>query len=70
MVCGPRRPGRRRAGVGMVFYGVVSAETERVIEFFLAPEEAEGFIAEVEGDEPETAAWLRVESVEFEHSVN
>jgi hypothetical protein len=54
----------------MVFYGVVSAETERVIEFFLAPEEAEGFIAEVEGDEPETAAWLRVESVEFEHSVN
>jgi hypothetical protein len=37
----PSSPGERRAGVGVVFTGV-SAETERVIEFFLAPEEADG----------------------------
>ena len=33
-------------------------------------EQAEAFIAEVEWDEPETAAGLRVELVEFETSPN
>jgi hypothetical protein len=61
---------RENGGVSVVFYGAVSGETEKVIEFFLTSEEAEGFIAAVEGDEPETAARLRVKSVEFEHSVN
>jgi hypothetical protein len=43
----------------VIFYGVVSAETEKVIEFFLDREEADGFISEVE---PDTAARLRIET--------
>jgi hypothetical protein len=38
----------------------VSAGTESVVEFFLKYEQAEDFIAEVEQDEPDTAARLRV----------
>jgi hypothetical protein len=36
----------------MVFYGVVSAQTERVVEFFLVREAAEAMIREVREDEP------------------
>jgi hypothetical protein len=49
----------------VVFYGVVSTNTEAVVEFFLEREQAEAFIAEVKDDEPETAALLSVEPVEF-----
>jgi hypothetical protein len=49
----------------VLFYGVVSAATEKVVEFFPTPEQAERFIAEVDQDEPETAALLRVEPVEL-----
>jgi hypothetical protein len=36
----------------MLFYGVVSAQTEKVVEFFLAREAAEAMIGEIRGDEP------------------
>jgi hypothetical protein len=48
----------------VLVYGVVSAETEQAVELFLEREQAEAFIAEVEQDEPETAALLRVETIE------
>jgi len=47
----------------MLFFGVVSEQTEVAFEFFIERERAEAFIAEVEKDEPETAALLRVEAV-------
>lgn len=49
----------------MTFYGVGSSQTETALELFLEREQAEAFIAEVEADEPETAAGLTVEPVEF-----
>jgi hypothetical protein len=49
----------------MLFFGVVSSQTEKALELFLERERAEAFIAEVEKDEPETAALLRVEPVEL-----
>ena len=39
----------------MLFYGVVSPQTEKVVEFFLEREAAEAMIAEVRGDEPALA---------------
>jgi hypothetical protein len=52
--------------LGMVVYGVVDSRDEAVVEFFTDPEVAEMFIADIRGDEPEFAALLRVEGVEFE----
>jgi hypothetical protein len=46
-------------------FGVVSSLSETAFELFLERERAEAFIAEVEDDEPETAALLRVELVEL-----
>ena len=40
----------------MLFYGVVSAQTEKVVEFFLEREAAEAMIGEVREDE---GCWLR-----------
>ena len=54
----------------MLFYGVVSATTESVVEFFPTFQGAAAMIAEVEADEPELAGTLRVEVVEFELSPN
>jgi hypothetical protein len=54
----------------VLFYGVVSAQTEKAFAFFLEEEQAEAFIAEVEGDEPELAALLSVATVEFEKAPN
>ena len=54
----------------MLLYGVLDADGKSVIEFFAACEEAEAYIAEVEGDEPETASQLRVAAVEFERVLN
>jgi hypothetical protein len=42
----------------VLFFGVVSARTEKVVEFFLAREAAEAMIGEVREDEPELAAVL------------
>jgi hypothetical protein len=46
-------------------YGVVSSETETALELFVEREQAEAFVAEVEADEPETAASLRIEPGEL-----
>jgi hypothetical protein len=49
----------------VLFYGVVSAQTEKVVEFFLEREGAEVMIAEVREDEPVLAEVLRVEAIEL-----
>jgi hypothetical protein len=54
----------------MLFYGVVSAAIEKVIEFFPDREQAEAFIAEVAEDDPEMAALLSVTALEFEQAPN
>ena len=54
----------------MLFYGVVSAQTEKVVEFFLERDAAEAMIREVREDEPVLAEDLRVEVVEFAMSRN
>jgi hypothetical protein len=58
----PTQPSRETHGVypgEMLFYGVVSAQTERVVEFFLAREAAEAMIGEIREDEPLLAEELR-----------
>ena len=54
----------------MILFGVVSSQTEDARELFLEREQAEAFIAEVEQDDPETAAEQRVGLVELEASLN
>jgi hypothetical protein len=49
----------------VLFYGVVSFQTENVVEFFLAREAAEAMIGEVRKDEPLLAEDLRVEAIEL-----
>ena len=49
----------------VLFYGVVSAQTEKVVEFFLGREAAEAMIDEVREDEPLLAEELRVEAIEL-----
>jgi hypothetical protein len=49
----------------VLFDGVVSAQTERVVEFFLAHETAEAMIGEVREDEPALAGDLRIEAIEL-----
>ena len=49
----------------VLFYGVVSAQTERVVGFFLERGAAEAMIGEVREDEPALAGDLRVEAIEF-----
>jgi hypothetical protein len=46
-------------------YGVVSAQTEKVVEFFLEREGAETMIGEVREDEPALAEELRVETIDL-----
>jgi len=48
-----------------LFYGVVSARTEKVVECFLEREAAEAMIGEVREDEPMLAEELRVEAIEL-----
>jgi hypothetical protein len=45
--------------------GVVSAQTEKVVEFFLEREAAEAMIGEVREDEPLLAEELRIEAIEL-----
>jgi hypothetical protein len=54
----------------VLFYCVISAQTEKAFAFFLEEERAEAFIAEVEGDDWELAALLSVATVEFEQAPN
>jgi hypothetical protein len=49
----------------VLFYGVVSAQTEKVVEFFFDREAAEAMICEVREDEPAVAEVLRVEAIEL-----
>jgi hypothetical protein len=48
----------------VLFYGVVSGQTEKVVEFFLEQEAAEAMIDEVRGDDPDLAEALRVEVID------
>ena len=48
----------------MFSYGVVSAQIEKVVEFFLERKAAEAMIREVREDEPALAEDLRVEAIE------
>jgi hypothetical protein len=50
----------------VLYYGVVSAQTEKVIEFFLEREAAEAMIGEVREDEPLLATDVRVEAIELD----
>jgi hypothetical protein len=50
---------------GVLFDGVVSAQPEKVVEFFLEREAAEAMIGEVRKDEPALAEELRVEAIEL-----
>jgi hypothetical protein len=54
----------------VLVYGVVSANTGQAVELFPDREQAEAFIAEVEQDEPDTAALLSVVALEFEQAPN
>ncbi len=45
--------------------GVVSAQTEKVVEFFLERDAAEAMIDEVREDEPALAEDLRIEVIEL-----
>jgi hypothetical protein len=49
----------------VLFYGVVSAQTERVVEFFLEWKAAEAMIGDVREDDPLLADDLRVEAIEL-----
>jgi hypothetical protein len=49
----------------LILYGVVSAKTERVVEFFLERDAAEAIIVEVRGDDPDLADVLCVDEVEL-----
>jgi hypothetical protein len=49
----------------VLFYGVVSAQTKKVVEFFREREAAEAMICEVREDEPVLAEELRVEAIEL-----
>jgi hypothetical protein len=49
----------------VLFYGVVSAQTEKLVESFLEREAAEAMIGEVREDEPLLAEDLRVEAIEL-----
>jgi hypothetical protein len=46
-------------------YGVVSSETEETLELFVRREDAEAFVDEVRGDEPDLADLLHVEPIEL-----
>ncbi|MDQ2910791.1 MAG: hypothetical protein M3R39_07230 [Actinomycetota bacterium] len=54
------------AVVEFFLYGVVSAQTEAVVEFFSTRENAETMIREVREDEPVLTEELRVEAIELD----
>jgi hypothetical protein len=54
----------------VIFYGVVDAQIDEIVEFFASPADAERFIEECVGDEPGWFAMLSVAPIEFETRVN
>jgi hypothetical protein len=48
------------------FYGMVDETGEQTIELFARKEDAERFLADVRGDDPELADTLRLELVELD----
>jgi hypothetical protein len=50
----------------VLVYAVVSAETEKAVELFVRRKDAERFLEEVRGDDPELAELLRLEPVELD----
>ncbi|MGH9320579.1 MAG: hypothetical protein ACRD3V_11930 [Vicinamibacteria bacterium] len=52
----------------MRLYALISAETQKVVDFYPTTDAAETALAECLDDEPEWAEVLRVEAVEFEAS--
>ena len=61
----PGTRGAARYGPPVRFYGVVSEQDVETVEIFAQREDAERFVAEVEDDDPELAALLRVEELEL-----
>jgi hypothetical protein len=54
----------------LIVYGVVSASTGKVVEFFRAQRDADAFVATVAADDPEHASGLRVVAFEYSFSLN
>ncbi|MGH9322919.1 MAG: hypothetical protein ACRD3V_23915 [Vicinamibacteria bacterium] len=54
----------------MRLYALVSAETEKVVDFYATKEAVETALVECLADEPKWKDVLRVEPVEFETSAN
>jgi hypothetical protein len=54
----------------MLFRAVVSDSTKEAVELFTTREEAEAIVQAWDRDEPDQAGALRVETVEFETSLN
>ena len=46
-------------------YGIVREQASETVELFVDRADAEAFVAEVESDDPELAALLRVEPIEL-----
>jgi hypothetical protein len=54
----------------MLFWAVVSDSLQEALELFCTREEAEAIVQAWDRDEPEQVGALRVETVEFETSLN
>ena len=54
----------------MIFYGVVDAQFDEIVELFASPADTERFIQECLKDEPSWAAILSVEPIEVETASN
>jgi hypothetical protein len=54
----------------VIFYGVVDAKIDEIVEVFASPDDAECFIDECLRDEPSWAAILSVEAIELEAAAN
>jgi hypothetical protein len=63
---GLKSQGQRELGAReVIFYGIVREQTSYSIELFVDRDDADAFIAEVRGDDPELASLLHVEEVDF-----
>ncbi len=56
-------PAARRYPRPVIFYSVVSSQTEQAVDMFVRREDAETMIGEVREDEPELAETLRIEEI-------
>lgn len=53
-----------------MFYGVVSSDTQKIVQFFLTREEAEAMIARVLASAPGLAGLFQIVAVEFSIEAN